>query len=162
MPTFRRQLTLFVPEPVRAPVEAVRRTLDPRQHALIPAHVTLCREDELEPWAQVQATLATLGTVDVTLAFGDPVQLADGCVLMPVVGSRGGYDDLRRQILGPTCRSHTPHLTLLHPRHAAGVLVDLRALARMPVPRVIHFGGLSSIEQANGGPWLVVAQFGDR
>ena len=43
----RRQLTLFVPHAEAAPIEALRATLDPVQHALIAAHVTLCREDEL-------------------------------------------------------------------------------------------------------------------
>jgi hypothetical protein len=46
--TIRRQLSLYVPEPIATRLEAVRRVLDPVQHALIPAHVTLCRDDELE------------------------------------------------------------------------------------------------------------------
>lgn len=61
MSTFRRQLSLFVPEPARGPVDAVRQALDPQQHALIPAHVTLCRESELDPWPQVHTALARIG-----------------------------------------------------------------------------------------------------
>ncbi|MEQ1633746.1 MAG: hypothetical protein ABL997_15305 [Planctomycetota bacterium] len=43
----RTQLSLFVPPPHDVLVESVRAVVDPVQHALIPAHVTLCREDEL-------------------------------------------------------------------------------------------------------------------
>ena len=42
----RIQLTLFVPPPNAELIESVRRLVDPIQHQLIPAHVTLCREDE--------------------------------------------------------------------------------------------------------------------
>jgi|GEM_PF-3988953 len=44
----RRHLILFVPAGITASIEALRRFVDPVQHSLIPAHVTLCREDELE------------------------------------------------------------------------------------------------------------------
>lgn len=98
--------------------------------------------------------------MEVTLDFGDPVQLLDGCVLLPVVGSSSAYDNLRSRLLGPACRSHKPHLTLLHPRHAAGKVVDLRALAREPLPRVIRFSVISVIEQVDAGPWCVVERFG--
>lgn len=47
-PAIRRQLTLFVPEPRRAHLDALRQTLDPVQASLIGAHVTLCREDEIQ------------------------------------------------------------------------------------------------------------------
>ena len=42
----RRQLTLFLAGEMAAAVEAVRRVVDPEQYRLIPAHVTLCREEE--------------------------------------------------------------------------------------------------------------------
>lgn len=43
----RRQLTLFVDEPWRSRLQQLRIVLDPVQAALIPAHVTLCRDDEV-------------------------------------------------------------------------------------------------------------------
>lgn len=47
----RSQLSLFVPPIIggdtRVDIEAIRCIVDPVQHRLIPAHVTLCREDEL-------------------------------------------------------------------------------------------------------------------
>lgn len=162
MTTFRRQLTLFVPAPEREPLEHVRGALDPRQQALIAAHVTLCREAELEPWGPVRARLARLDRVEVVLQFGLPVQLPDGCVMLPVVGGMAGYEELRQRILGPACRTHTPHLTLLHPRHAAGVAVDLPELARQLPVRGIRFAEIAVIEQRDGGVWRQVERFGDR
>ncbi|MBE2186447.1 MAG: hypothetical protein IAE99_06720 [Rhodothermales bacterium] len=41
----RRQLTLFVPPPRAEPIETVWRLVDPVQHRLIAAHVTLARGD---------------------------------------------------------------------------------------------------------------------
>jgi hypothetical protein len=48
VPTRRRQLTLFVEEPWRSRLQALRRALDLVQASLIAPHVTLCREDEIE------------------------------------------------------------------------------------------------------------------
>jgi hypothetical protein len=45
--SLRTQLTLFVQPPDSEHLEALRHRLDPVQAARIPAHVTLCREDEI-------------------------------------------------------------------------------------------------------------------
>jgi hypothetical protein len=68
----RRQLSLYVPRAEGALLEAVRRVLDPVQAGLIPAHVTLCREDELGHVAamEIEARLR----MAVTLGFGRPVR----------------------------------------------------------------------------------------
>ena len=157
----RRQLTMFVPAPERDAIEKVRSALDPRQHALIAAHVTLCREAELEPWHVVRARLASLGRIEVVLQFGLPVQLPDGCVMLPVVSAMTDYVEVRQHILGPECRPHTPHLTLLHPRHAAGVAVDLPNLAQLLPTRAIRFPAIAVIEQLDGGVWRQIERFGD-
>lgn len=44
--SLREQLSLYVPPPIAAILEGVRRVVDPVQAALIRAHVTLCRESE--------------------------------------------------------------------------------------------------------------------
>ena len=46
MPEIRRQATLFLRH--RESVESIRRQFNPAQAELISAHVTLCREDEVE------------------------------------------------------------------------------------------------------------------
>jgi hypothetical protein len=156
----RRQLSLFLPAPDGAVIDSVRQRLDPLQHAIIPAHVTLCRDPEIEPWQQFRSRLPSLAEVDVTLSFGGPTRLSDGCVLLPVVGSTAAYDSLRRAILGEQFSKHTPHITLLHPRNALGKAVDLVALSVQPLPTRIRFNAISVIEQVNGGAWNVVERFG--
>ncbi len=73
--TMRRQLSLYVPRAEGALLEAVRRVLDPVQAGLIPAHVTLCREDELGQVSamEIEARLRMAAAEPVTLGFGRPV-----------------------------------------------------------------------------------------
>ena len=160
MAKHRRQLSLFLPVTEGAVVESTRRTLDPLQHSLIPAHVTLCRDSEIEPWHQLRNRLAALTHVDVTLSFGSPTRLPDGCVLLPVVGSTASYDNLRRTLLGDRCNKHSPHITLLHPRNAHGRADDLLALSTASFPTKVRFTEISAIEQIDGGVWSVVERFG--
>jgi 2'-5' RNA ligase len=156
----RRQLSLFLPVSERAVVESTRRRLDPLQHSIVPAHVTLCRDSEVEPWHQLRNSLESLTDVDITLSFGSPTRLPDGCVLLPVVGSTSSYDHLRRMILGDHCKKHTPHITLLHPRNAHGRVDDLLALSTAAFPTRVQFTEISAIEQIDGGVWSVVQRFG--
>lgn len=51
-----------------------------RQHALIPAHVTLCRDDEIVAWQEVGQRLAGFGPLALTMRLGEPQVPADGCV----------------------------------------------------------------------------------
>ena len=76
--TMRRQLSLYVPRAEGALLEAVRRVLDPVQAGLIPAHVTLCREDELGQVSamEIEARLRMAAAEPVTLGFGRRVSLA--------------------------------------------------------------------------------------
>src|SRR5690606_7169027 len=71
LPT-RRQLTLFLPPDKREVIESIRQKIDPLQHAMIPAHVTLCRDDELIPWQALGERLASLGQLSLTMRFGVP------------------------------------------------------------------------------------------
>jgi hypothetical protein len=68
----RRQLTLFLSGERAAAVEAVRRVVDPVQYRRIPAHVTLCREEELAEFslAEVEGRLAAGPARRITLDFG--------------------------------------------------------------------------------------------
>ena len=73
-PTIRRQLSLYVPPDAARQLEAVRRVLDPVQSRLIPAHVTLCREDELARVSgpELESRLGDARLKPVTLHFGGP------------------------------------------------------------------------------------------
>ncbi len=119
MQQFRRQLTLFLPERERQQVDAVRQWLDPHQYQIIAAHVTLCRESEIADWKAIYAVLPSV-KIDIAMAFGKPIRLEDGCVMLPVNGSTENYDALRQAILGRYCNKQKPQITQQKPKQPQG------------------------------------------
>ncbi len=80
----RMQLTLFVKDVQAKAIEATRRQYNPEQYALIKAHVTLCREDELQEIDQVIKNLENLKQGPITIFFDPVVRFAAGKgVLLP-------------------------------------------------------------------------------
>lgn len=159
----RRQLSLFVTPDQAIDVDAARQVLDPVQAALIPAHVTLCREDELAalPEAVWQARLAAPGIAPVALGFG-PVQAFMGHgLLLPCVAGDDAFQALRRQVLGGQgLRQQQPHLTLAHPRNPQAPGNDLaRAQALLPAGLRVRLATAVWIEQIGQAPWQVLASF---
>lgn len=116
----RRQLSLFVPEPERSQIDAVRQKFDPKQHAIIPAHVTLYRDEELEPWLSLEKKLFCLESVEIVFELGIPQKIINGGVVIPMLNSSAAFDNLRYKLLGNSCSRQIPHITLVHPRNAAG------------------------------------------
>lgn len=155
----RRQLSLFLPSAQRAVVEPIRRRLDPRQHALIPAHVTLCRDDELADWPAVERRLSSLQAFSLTLRFGAPQALPDGCILLRPMQGAAQYQALRRFLLGPMAPIHGAHLTLLHPRHATGTPPDVAELATVLADFVTTFSAIALIEQRGSAPWQLLREY---
>lgn len=155
----RRQLSLFLPSAQRAVVEPIRQRLDPRQHALIPAHVTLCRDDELADWPAVERRLSSLQAFSLTLRFGAPQALPDGCILLRPMQGAAQYQALRRSLLGPTAPIHGAHLTLLHPSHATGTPPDVAELATVLSDFVTTFSSIALIEQRGSAPWQLLREY---
>jgi hypothetical protein len=156
----RRQLTLFLPLAQRAITDSIRQRLDPLQHGIIPAHVTLCRDDELTAWQELNQHLANLGHFSVVMKFGEPEVLSDGCVLLRPTRGAEQFQNLRQSILGPSAKHHGAHITLLHPRNAAGVTYNLEEIAQSLGSLVVTFRTISLVEQHGIGPWLVRQDYG--
>ena len=156
----RRQLTLLLPAAQQAIVEPIRQRLDPRQHAIIPAHVTLCRDEELPSLDVLGQRLAVLGAFAFTMQFGGPQRLADGCVLLrPTLGMEH-YQHLRQSILGASAKAHGAHITLLHPRNAADAIYNLTEIAPVLAGLTATFRTIAFIEQCGSGPWRVRQEYG--
>lgn len=154
----RRQQTLFLTDPERATAEAIRQQLDPVQHRLIPAHVTLCREDELA--AHGIADLNDLPALDahapLTLQFGAPELFHGHGVLLPCVAGESEFHQLRVAILGSTqIRTHHAHITLAHPRNPRVVDDLLAACVGLTTPVTATFSRIALIEQSGSEPWKV-------
>ncbi len=75
-------------------IEDLRHRFNPVQARLIPAHVTLCREDEVSDWRAFEHRLKEVCPIHVTLEFGRPVR--DGhLVLIPAISGIETFDALR-------------------------------------------------------------------
>jgi 2'-5' RNA ligase len=156
----RRQLTLFVPFESAEPIEAVRRVVDPVQFGLIPAHVTLCREDEIEDLSLADLGLRCASEPPLTLRFGRPSGFSGHGILWCCVEGESEYQDLRGRILGRSdLRASQPHITLAHPRNPQAPGYSLAAAELLSVGMSITFDAVRLIEQESGGPWRVLAVF---
>ena len=163
MPRTRRQVSLYLPEPARSIIDTVRARVDPIQHELIPAHVTLCRDGEATDRVVVERRLGELARVAVTLEFGPACLFDGGGLRLPVTSPTMEFDDLRARLLagpGTLPRPLAPHITLRHPRNVAslaargeGPTADAASFS-YAVP--IHFTKASLIEQAGDAPWRVL------
>ena len=156
----RTQLSLFVPGPESALLELVRRRLDPVQAGLIPAHVTLCREDELTGLGPSQLVSRLAAAQPITLGFGSPVTFDGHGILLPCTAGEPDFAALREQVLArPGIRRHVPHLTLAHPRNPKSPGEPGEILANLPEEISITFEHVQWIEQVGGDVWRVVEEF---
>jgi 2'-5' RNA ligase len=157
----RRQLTLFVAEPLASVLDAVRRTLDPVQASLIAAHVTLCREDEIER-TSAEALLNQLKSWrmgPITLAFGQLIRFAGHGVLLPCQQGSDEFQRLRRCLLGSQeVREHAAHLTLAHPKNPQSTGNTDSALAVCPNALELQFASVALIEQQGSKPWRLLEE----
>lgn len=156
LPSLRRQLTLFADD-LSGRLAHVRHTYNPAQAALIAAHVTLCREDELEPLDAVWPRLKSLELGGpLVLELGAPERFSEGKgVLLPAVGGLQAFAELRRRILAhiDSPRAQAAHLTLMHPRNATCTDAIFAEIAALELPRRLVFQQVCLIEQVDGGVW---------
>jgi len=158
----RIQLTLFVAGPVAERIEAYRASLDPVQSRLIPAHVTLCREDELDGLsvAVLQERLSKPQARPLTLAFGAPEPFSTHGILLPCISGDDEFHALRQLALGSVpARRPSPHLTLAHPRNPRAEGNDLAAVASLRDGLTIRFESVCRIRQEGMSPWRVTERF---
>ena len=159
---WRRQVTLFVPGAAAGVLEPIRQRLDPIQHGLIPAHVTLCRDDEIGelPLTEFEVRLAQIALPPLTLQFGPPELFAGHGILLPCIAGMSRFQQLRVVLLGPEATgTRHAHITLAHPRNprAPGNVIPTQELLTGPL--TIKFATVSLIEQTDGLPWQVRSEY---
>jgi 2'-5' RNA ligase len=159
----RIQLTLFIDENELGQIEQVRKEFNPEQYALINAHVTLCREDELTQIEDVILNLTKCEMNSVSINFGDVTRFSDGKgVLISAIGENEEFQSLRKTILNGIIekpRNHEPHITLMHPRNSTCSDSIFNKIEKMELPSKITFTKISLIEQKNGKEWVVLREF---
>jgi 2'-5' RNA ligase len=160
MPESRRQLSMYVPRDAAREIEAVRRVVDPAQSRLIPAHVTLCREDELGDLASVRARLRSAPFGPLTLRFGRPVAFAGHGLLLECVEGEGRFRALREYLLAPgRVREQRPHITLAHPRNPRSEGNSPGNTSALPEVVEVTFPSVYLIEQDGAEPWRLLEEY---
>jgi hypothetical protein len=154
----RRQVTLFVPREQAAAIEAIRSVVDPIQKRLIPAHVTVCRDEETASLAEEHLYGCARAIPPVSLQFVELEQLGGHGILLNCSHDQGCFDVLRTTLLGSTAVSKRAHITLAHPRNprASGNVISE---VRIELPIQITFTEISLIEQRDDRPWTVLQTF---
>ena len=158
----RVQLTLFLSGSAAERIEAVRRVLDPVQFKLIPAHVTLCREDELEGLspALLQQRLKSSGIGPLTLGFGFAEEFNTHGVLVPCISGEEKFRALREAVLGTSAiRLQQPHITLAHPRNPKAPGNNPATAIALGSALKARFVSVCRIQQDGGAPWQVLQRF---
>jgi 2'-5' RNA ligase len=158
----RRQLSMYVPKATGAQLASVRQKLDPVQAALIPAHVTLCREDEIDQLSAdtIEARIRSSAVKPITLRFGRPTAFQGHGVLLPCVAGEDAFHALRAHVLGTAAiRTHAPHITLAHPRNLLPLKSGIADATGLPEVMTCTFDTIFSIEQIGAAPWRVLQEF---
>jgi 2'-5' RNA ligase len=157
MPRIRRQLSMYVPQDAAREIEAVRRVVDPIQSRLIPAHVTLCREDELGDLASLRARLRGAPFKPLTLRFGKSVAFAGHGLLLECVEGEERFRAVRQYLLASSSvRDQKPHITLAHPGNPKSVGNSSGTMSALPEVIEVTFPNIYLIEQEGGRPWEVL------
>lgn len=159
----RRQLALFADKKAAKEIEDTRKRFNPEQYRLIDAHVTLCREDEIEDIAIVLDNLEKLDSAKIRIQFGQATKFDNGLgVLLPALGDNEQFHQLRLKVLnglGTTVHRHQPHITLMHPRNSICTDEIFRTIRDADFPKVMIFEKISLIEQGNGGKWQTLKTY---
>ena len=159
----RLQLTLFVDEDRSGMIEKIRKEFNPLQFELIKSHVTLCREDELDPIQPVIQNLETLDHTYVNIDFGPVIKFFDNKgVLLPATGENDEFHQLRKLILKGVIthpRKHEPHITLMHPRNSTCSDSIFQQIEKIKLPDRIEFKRISLIEQEGENKWKILEEY---
>lgn len=160
MLNIRKQLSLYVPAEAAREIEVVRELVDPIQHNLIPAHITLCREDELHELAAIKARLAHVSLKPITLRFGTPEIFSGHGLLLNCIDGEDEFRSLREYLLASkNIKNQRPHITLAHPRNPKSPGNSLSNTSRLPEMIEITFPTIYLIEQAGNEPWWVLEKY---
>lgn len=160
MHEIRKQLSLYVPADRAKEIENVREIVDPIQSNLIPAHITLCREDELHELSTIKARLTHIPLKPITLRFGTPEIFSGHGLLLNCIDGQGDFRLLREYLLASkNIKNQRPHITLAHPRNPKSNGNLLGNTSRLPEMIEITFSTIYLIEQTRNEPWRVLEKY---
>jgi len=160
MSTSRLQLSMYVPPASACFIEHTRQQLDPVQHRLIPAHITLCRESELAAIEDVKQRLRKLSFPPLTLQFGKAEAFFEHGWLLPCIAGQPMFRALREYLLASTAiHEQQAHITLAHPRNPKSPSNCLANATALPERFELTFPTINLIRQENAQPWQVLEHY---
>ncbi|MEO6686119.1 MAG: 2'-5' RNA ligase family protein [Dyadobacter sp.] len=159
----RRQLTLFLSDQNKE-IEEIRAKFNPVQFELIAAHVTLCRETEINDLDKIITNIKSISYIkSLQIVFQPAERFENGKgVLLPAKIGNDDFYDLRKEILKGAKefnKDYLPHITLMHPRNSTCTNVIFDQITKYKLPSVVSFDTISLIEQTNGGKWIIMREF---
>lgn len=159
----RRQLTLFVEPKDAEAIEQIRQEFNPIQFKIIKAHITLCREDEIENIEKIKSNILCLAHIDIDIEFEKVERFDNGKGLfLPATSDNEEFDNLRKQILNGLVhnpRKQNAHITLMHPRNSTCTDKIFKKVRTIKLPIKLNFKKISLIEQKDGGEWEILEDF---
>lgn len=160
--SIRRQLTLFVDPEEAIPLEQIRQQFNPKQYEIIKAHVTLCREDEIENLERVTSNLFLLQKSELVIEFSKLSRFDNGKGLFLLADKNKDFNDLRKQVLRGIIinpRKQKAHITLMHPRNSTCTDEIFSYVESRKLPTKLRFIKISLIEQKDSGQWNIVQEY---
>ncbi len=158
----RKQLTLFIND-ATGTIENIRETYNFLQFVLIPAHVTLCREDEIEPIEKIIERLRSISLEKPLRITFNKVERFDKGKGVFITSTDDNHDfmELRKLILGKPefTKEQIPHITLMHPRNSTCNDKIFDEIKTYRFPTELEFTKVSLIQCINGGKWTVLQDF---
>ena len=155
----RTQLSLFVSGPSLDRLERIRKLVDPTQAALIPAHVTLCRDEEVQLLSPSLIGSRLETQPPILIEFDIVKQVGGHGLILRSTDSHDGFKRLRRRVLGPDSKRSDAHITLAHPRNprAKGNTLDAVDIA---LPISVSFDkAVLIVQDTTDTPWRITYEF---
>jgi 2'-5' RNA ligase len=146
----RKQASLYLTDVPH--IEAMRWKFNSQQAQLIPAHVTLCREDEVDDWDLLRERVEAIKDFELTLNFGEPAR-EENFVYLPIIDGEDRFHELRRLLLKREPRRSTPHVTIIHPRNGTCDDASFDEISRELTPFQFTFREIQLIQQFAGEGW---------
>ena len=160
MRKIRKQLSMYIPNNAAKDIEEVRKVVDPIQSSLIPAHITLCREDELCDLSKLKDKLSNIRFKPLTLSFGNLEVFSGYGLRLNCIEGEEEFCFLRESLLGSkNIRNQKPHITLAHPRNPKSTGNSLGNTSKLPKIIKITFPTIYLIEQEESEPWQLLERY---
>lgn len=141
-------------------LESVRKVVDPIQFGLIPAHVTLCREEELDSFNEIEARLKNTSIDCIELEFGKPKIFFEHGIIMECINGLVPFQAFREYLLDTKdIKVQHPHITLAHPRNFKAKGNSLDNTNSLVFPLRVELDRVHLIEQIGINPWNVLAEY---